>query len=138
VLNRLRGGVPVDKIETFIGPNSNFKGTLICDGNVRIDGVCESGRIKTIGNIVVGPEAKVGADLEAENISVSGAVTGNIVASGRLEVLSTGKVWGDASVGNILLDDEAFFKGKLAMRDEPNRPDFENNPPSTDEVAEKT
>ncbi len=49
---------PIEKIETVIGPNTNFKGTLICDGSVRIDGVCEEGLIQTVGNIVIGPEAK--------------------------------------------------------------------------------
>ena len=69
------------------------------DGSVRIDGVCEEGVIETAGNIVVGPQAKVAADLIAENVSVSGAVTGKIKASGRLEILSTGKVWGDVGRG---------------------------------------
>jgi cytoskeletal protein CcmA (bactofilin family) len=122
----IRGrGVPIDKIETVIGPNTNFKGTLISDGSVRIDGVCEEGLIKTVGNIVVGPEAKVAADLEGENISVSGAVTGNISTQGRLEILSTGKVWGNATVGSFMLDEEGgFFKGQLTLVNEPDQPAF--------------
>ncbi len=115
---------PIDKIETVIGPNTNFKGTLVCDGSVRIDGVCEEGLIKTVGNIVVSPQAKVAADLEAENVSVSGAVTGKITTSGRLEILSTGKVWGEVNVGSFLLDEEGYFRGKLAMKDEPEPPTF--------------
>lgn len=115
---------PIDKIETVIGPNTNFKGTLICDGGVRIDGICEEGTIKTVGNIVVGPDAKVGADLIAENVSVSGAVTGKITASGRLEILSTGKVWGEVNAGSFLIDEEGYFKGQLAMKDGPEPPQF--------------
>ncbi len=115
---------PLDKIETVIGVNTTFKGTLICDGSVRIDGVCEEGLIKTVGNIVVSPAAKVAADLEAENISVSGAVTGKITASGRLEILSTGKVWGEVNTGSFLLDEEGYFRGQLAMKDEPEPPVF--------------
>ncbi len=120
---------PVDKIETIIGPNTNFKGNLVCDGSVRIDGVCEEGLIETVGNIVVGPEAKVGADLVAENVSVSGAVTGNIKASGRLEILNTGKVWGDVDVGSFLLDEEGYFNGKLSMKEEQQPPPFSPNRP---------
>lgn len=117
-------GAPIDKIETVIGPNTNFRGRLVCDGSIRIDGVCEEGIIETLGNIVVGPQAKVAADLIAENVSVSGAVTGSIKASGRLEILSTGKVWGNVDVGSFLLDEEGFFRGNLAMKDEPEPPDF--------------
>ncbi len=116
--------IPIEKIETVIGPNTNFKGTLICDGSIRIDGVCEDGLIKSVGNIVISPQAKVAADLVAENVSVSGAVTGKITTTGRLEILSTGKVWGDVDVGSFLLDEEGYFRGKLAMKDEPELPVF--------------
>jgi cytoskeletal protein CcmA (bactofilin family) len=129
-------GAPIDKIETVIGPNTNFKGTMVCDGSVRIDGVCEEGSIRTVGNIVVGPEAKVGADLIAENVSVSGAVTGKITASGRLEILSTGKVWGDVNVGSFLLDEDGYFKGQLAMKDGPDPPSFEQSSANAEAEAQ--
>jgi len=115
---------PINKIETVIGANTSFSGTLICDGSVRIDGVFEEFLIITVGVFVVRPQAKVAADLEAENVSVSGAVTGKIKASGRLEILSTGKVWSDCNVGSFLLDEEGFFRGNLAMKDEPEPPAF--------------
>ena len=115
---------PIDKIETVIGPNTNFRGRLVCDGSIRIDGVCEEGVIETLGNIVIGPQAKVAADLIAENVSVSGAVTGSIKAAGRLEILSTGKVWGNVDVGSFLLDEDGYFRGNLAMKDEPDPPRF--------------
>lgn len=133
-------GAPIDKIETVIGPNTNFKGRLVCDGSVRIDGICEEGVIETVGNIVVGPQAKVATDLIAENVSVSGAVTGKIKATGRLEILSTGKVWGDVDVGSFLLDDEAYFQGKLAMKEEQEPPQISLGTPemAATPVAEQT
>jgi cytoskeletal protein CcmA (bactofilin family) len=51
-------------------------------------------------------------------------VTGSIRASGRLEILSTGKVWGNVDVGSFLLDEDGYFRGSLAMKDEPEPPDF--------------
>ena len=125
---------PIDRIETVIGLNTNFKGRLVCDGSVRIDGICEEGVIETVGNIVVGPQAKVAADLIADNISVSGAVTGNIKASGRLEILSTGKVWGDVDAGSFLLDNEAHFQGKLLTQSKLDPPEIG----STADEAETT
>ena len=113
---------PVDKIETIIGPNTNFDGHLKCDGSVRIDGVCEGGVIETVGNIIVGPNAMVAADLIASNVSVSGAVSGKIKTSGRLEILSTGRVWGDVDVASFLLDEDGYFRGRMVMQDEPKMP----------------
>ena len=113
---------PLDRIETIIGPNTNFEGHLKCDGSVRIDGVCEGGLIETVGNVVVSPNAVVAADIVARNVSVSGAVTGKIKASGRLEILSTGRVWGDVEVGSFLLDEDGYFRGQLVMQEEPEPP----------------
>lgn len=113
---------PIEKIETVIGPNTNFDGHLKCDGSVRIDGICEGGVIETVGNVIVGPDAMVAADLVARNVSVSGAVTGKIRASGRLEILSTGRVWGDVEVGSFLLDEEGYFRGQMVMKEEPAKP----------------
>ena len=56
---------PFDKIETIIGPNTNFDGHLTCDGSVRIDGVCEGGMIETVGNVIISPDAMVAADIVA-------------------------------------------------------------------------
>jgi cytoskeletal protein CcmA (bactofilin family) len=113
---------PIEKIETVIGPNTNFDGHLKCDGSVRIDGICEGGVIETVGNVIVGPDAMVAADLVARNVSVSGAVTGKIRASERLEILSTGRVWGDVEVGSFLLDEEGYFRGQMVMKEEPEKP----------------
>ncbi len=112
----------LDKFETIIGANTNFNGHLKCDGSVRIDGVCEGGVIETVGNVVVSANAMVAADIMARNVSVSGAVTGKIKASDRLEILNTGRVWGDAEVGSFLLDEDGFFRGQLVMKEEPQMP----------------
>jgi cytoskeletal protein CcmA (bactofilin family) len=103
-----------DRIENVIGPTATFVGELKCDGGVRIDGVFQ-GTLETMGNVIVGETAKVVADLVGRNISISGAVKGNITASGRLEILSTGLVWGDIQVASFLIDEGGVFSGKSQM-----------------------
>jgi cytoskeletal protein CcmA (bactofilin family) len=122
VLGKGNKNPSLDKIETIIGPNTNFNGHLKCDGNVRIDGVCEEGLIETVGNVIVSANAMVAADIVARNVSVSGAVSGKIKASDRLEILSTGRVWGDVEVGSFLLDEDGYFRGQLVMKEEPDVP----------------
>jgi len=87
-------------VETVIGPTTSFRGHLRCDGGVRIDGLFE-GTIETTGNVVIGEKAKVLADIVAQNVSISGAVKGNITAR-RVELLSTGHIWGDIKVASFL------------------------------------
>jgi cytoskeletal protein CcmA (bactofilin family) len=108
----------IDKIEAVIGPAASFNGHLQCEGSVRIDGLC-AGTIETAGNVIIGEGAKVVADVIAENVSVAGAVKGNITARDRLEILPTGRVWADITVTSFLLDEGAFFRGEIIMSDEP-------------------
>jgi cytoskeletal protein CcmA (bactofilin family) len=103
-----------DRIENVIGPTATFVGELRCDGGVRIDGVFQ-GNLETMGNIIIGETAKVAADIVGRNISISGAVKGNISASGRLEILSTGLVWGDIDVASFLIDEGGVFSGRSEM-----------------------
>jgi cytoskeletal protein CcmA (bactofilin family) len=48
-------------------------------------------------------------------VSVSGQAKGSIVAKGRLEILSTGRVWADVTVSSFLLDDGGKLHGALKM-----------------------
>lgn len=101
------------KIETVIGPTASFRGTIQADGSIRIDGVFE-GSIETAGNLVIGEQAKIMADITAHNVSVAGAVRGDISAN-RVEVLETGHIWGDLTVNSFTLDDGGFLSGQVHM-----------------------
>ena len=103
-----------DKIENVLGPTTSFQGHLKAEGNIRIDGYFD-GSIETTGNVIIGEAAKVVADITAENIQVWGAIKGNVNASGRLEILPSGRVWGDIKVTSLLIDEGGLFRGKSIM-----------------------
>ncbi len=104
---------PVSKIETVIGPNAHFRGEIQSDGGIRIDGICE-GTLDIAGNLVIGEAAKIIADIKANNISISGAVKGNINGN-RVEILKTGRVWGDLVISSLLLEEGAYLRGQTTM-----------------------
>jgi cytoskeletal protein CcmA (bactofilin family) len=104
---------PVSNIETLIGPNAYFRGELQSDGGVRIDGVFD-GEIDIAGNLVIGEGAKINADVKANNISISGAIKGNINGN-RVEILGTGRVWGDLTISSLLLNEGAYLRGQTTM-----------------------
>jgi len=111
---------PPGQVETVIGPTTNFKGTVQNDGGLRVEGVFE-GVVETGGNFIIGEEAKVMADVVAYNVSVAGSVKGNVKAN-RVEILSTGRVWGDVTVksGDVtvksfLVDEGGFVRGEIIM-----------------------
>jgi cytoskeletal protein CcmA (bactofilin family) len=107
--------MPSEKIENVIGPTANFNGHFKAEGGIRIDGLFE-GTIETAGNVIVGEEARVMADITARNVSVAGVVKGNVNATGRLEILSTGQVRGDIAVPSFLIDEGGIFRGQSVMQ----------------------
>jgi len=114
VFGREKQPVSLDRIEVTVGPTANFDGDLVCDGIVKIDGIFQ-GSIKTVSNVIISEKARVDAKIEAQNISVSGQAKGSMVAKGRLEILSTGRVWADVTASSFLLDDGGQLHGALQM-----------------------
>jgi cytoskeletal protein CcmA (bactofilin family) len=110
-------------------------GDLVCDGIVKIDGVYR-GSIKTVSNVIVSEKGRVDADIEAQNVSISGQAKGSILANGRLEILSTGRVWADVTVSSFLLDDGGKLHGGLKMIGTEPEPESFDVPPSPRDQAQ--
>lgn len=99
--------------ETVIGSNSTLYGELRCQADVRIDGTFE-GVLEIEGNVLVGDTGKVNADIHAKNVSVAGAVRGDISGK-KVQLLRTARVWGNISASAITTEEGAFIDGKLTM-----------------------
>lgn len=103
------------KIDTIIGKETEFKGTLTSTGMIRIDGRIE-GEVVHKGDIAIGETGNLSANIKARNVTVAGTVTGNIDASGRLELLASARVFGDISVGALIIGEGAIFRGTSEMK----------------------
>jgi len=106
-----------DRVDVVIGESAVISGEIRCEASLRIDGVMEGGRIETLGNVIIGPNARVLADIKAKTVSVSGAYKGDLTAQ-RVELLEGGRMWGAISVASFLLDEGGFMHGELIMLSE--------------------
>ncbi len=108
---------PVEgKVNTIIGTGSKFDGNLSVEGTLRVDGTVE-GEIDINGDMIVGKSGLVRANVRGRNVSVAGEVHGDIILEGKLELTSTGKVYGDIDVAMLVINEGAIFQGKSKMRD---------------------
>jgi cytoskeletal protein CcmA (bactofilin family) len=123
------------KIENVLGPSTSFRGQLTTEGNVRVDGYFD-GSVETTGNVIIGEAAKVTAEIKANNVQVWGAVKGAITASGRLEILPTGRVWGDIEVSSLLIDEGGVFRGDKVLIGEEEEPFVEDEAKSLNAEGE--
>jgi len=107
---------PVDRVTSVLGPGINWEGNLRGAGGVRIEGAFE-GEIAVRGLVVVGETGRVTCEhLKANTVIVAGAVRGNITAE-KLEIRSTGRVWGDVITSSFSTEEGAFLRGQITMEE---------------------
>ena len=106
----------VERVTSVLGPGINWAGNLGGKGGIRIEGTFE-GEISIKGLVVIGETGRLSCqNLRANNVIVAGAVKGNITAE-KLEIRSTGRVWGDVVVVAFSTEEGAFLRGQVRMEE---------------------
>jgi cytoskeletal protein CcmA (bactofilin family) len=103
-----------EMINTLIGEDSNFKGTVHSQRSVRIEGALE-GEINSQGEVFIGQNSKVTANIFGKKVIIAGEVKGNIEAIGGLQICKTGKVYGDITGDQLIIEEGAIYRGKVNM-----------------------
>ena len=103
-----------DKLVTFLGKETSFEGKLEFHGTIRIDGRFK-GEIASGGNLIVGEEGIVEADMHVAYIIVRGEVHGNITSDQRVDIRAPGKVFGNIQAPTVVIDEGVIFEGKTSM-----------------------
>jgi len=102
--------------ERWLEVDASMTGTLAFKDpvNLQINGRFE-GALDTKGHLAIGEKAQVKATIKGESITVRGAVTGDITATDRLELLSTARVTGKVISPRVSMEDGAILQGTLEM-----------------------
>ncbi|MBU2568286.1 MAG: polymer-forming cytoskeletal protein [Elusimicrobia bacterium] len=103
-----------EKLETIIGPETIFQGTIRTKGSIRVDGKLE-GAILEASGVIVGISGQVQGDITAKNIIVGGKITGNATATHSIEIQSKSQVLGDIHTGVLSISEGALFEGHCVM-----------------------
>jgi len=84
------------------------EGDIIIEGEVR-------GKISTAGDLRIGEDAHVEADIKAVNAVIAGDVHGNMVVESRLDLLASSHVSGDVKVETLAVEAGAQVNGMIHM-----------------------
>ncbi len=106
--------IEMPMIAFVVGEKIQIHGELTGEGDIQLMGAFR-GTIDLAGTIVIGESAQVEADIAATNIIVGGHVKGNLVASGRVDLLPTGSVTGNVKTGSIAAAEGASLKGEIEI-----------------------
>jgi len=109
-----------------IGVGSSFRGTLMIEGTLLVDGDFQ-GDILNCERIIVGPYGHVRADVHVREAMVAGQFDGGIQAEERIDLLRGARVKGDLISHAIVIDEGVRFSGRCTMLDE----NGEENSPAT-------
>ncbi|NLG99671.1 MAG: polymer-forming cytoskeletal protein [Chloroflexi bacterium] len=108
--------IPTERVTSVLGPGIIWKGNLRGSGGIRIEGAFE-GDITLRGLIVIGETGRVTCEnLRANSVIVAGTVNGCITAE-KLDIRSTGRVWGDVTVVALSTEEGAFLRGQVRMEE---------------------
>jgi cytoskeletal protein CcmA (bactofilin family) len=103
------------ELSGYIGPGTMISGETTFNGIMRIDGQI-GGRVTSEGGtIIVGDSGKIMADLNVAVALIRGTVTGDIIASQRLELGRTAKVRGNIQTASLSIEEGAAFEGSCRM-----------------------
>jgi len=122
--------------ETVVGTSVKLKGNLKSDGDITVDGSV-NGEIKTKGTVTIGPNANIIANVHAKNINVAGTIQGNVVATDRLSISESGRIYGDIAANILSISAGALFSGKSTMSENIKVPEIELTT-EIEEVIEET
>lgn len=109
---------PMERVEKvkILDVDASMQGSLAFRDpvNLRINGKFE-GSLDTKGNLTIGENAQVRANIVGEDIVISGKVTGEVVASGSLGLTSNAHLVGDIRTPKLTVAEGAIFQGRCEM-----------------------
>ncbi|HKW93593.1 MAG TPA: polymer-forming cytoskeletal protein [Methylomirabilota bacterium] len=109
-------------LTAYIDEGSAIEGRYTFRGTVMLNGTFK-GEISSNDTLIIGERATVEADIRAGRLEVSGAVTGNLEATERIDLKRTARVTGDVRAPVVVVEEGVLFDGHCRMSKPAARPD---------------
>lgn len=100
---------------TVIGKSITIRGELSGAEDLFLDGTIEGSITLPDGRLTIGPNARVKADLSALDIIIFGQVTGNVQATGSVDLRQTAALKGDITAARLAIEENATIQGRADL-----------------------
>ena len=99
-----------------IGKSISIKGDVLGDEDTVIEGRVE-GRIELKNHhLTIGANGDVQGEVSAKQVTIVGRVSGNVVATERIELRDSGRLEGDLTTPRLLVQEGSQMNGKISMK----------------------
>jgi cytoskeletal protein CcmA (bactofilin family) len=109
-----------EEISAYLGKQTLFEGKMTFQGVFRLDGKFE-GEIFESGTLIVGETASIKGKVGLDTIIINGLVEGDVHAKTRVEIHSTGKVYGTLFTPILSVNEGGILEGHCKMEGGPDR-----------------
>jgi cytoskeletal protein CcmA (bactofilin family) len=100
-----------------IGKSVQIRGELTGSEDLYLDGEIEGSIDLRDHTLIIGPNGKIKAGITARDLVLHGRIEGNVTASGRVELRKSSTLIGDISTQRIVIEDGAYFKGAIDIKE---------------------
>jgi cytoskeletal protein CcmA (bactofilin family) len=118
----VRPANPSAEGRAYLDKGSKISGKISFEGPARIDGEVD-GEVNAKDSVAIGETAVVTAQIKAASVMVAGKVSGDIVATQRIEIRPSAKVIGNLTAPVLVVHEGAHFEGHCSMQPEGVRED---------------
>jgi cytoskeletal protein CcmA (bactofilin family) len=101
---------------TVIGKSVVIRGELSGNEDLYIDGDVEGTVTLHESRLTIGPNARVKADISVRDVVILGHLTGNVHATGRVDLRPSALVTGDILAGRLSIEDSAVLTGRVELK----------------------
>ena len=101
-------------LTAFIDEGSQIEGKYTFNGTVMLNGHF-SGEIHTNDTLIIGEKGVVNASIRAGAVVISGEVVGNVLATERVELRGSARVFGDVEAPVVVVEEGVLFEGHCKM-----------------------
>ena len=98
---------------TVFGESARLEGKFNIGDSIQIE--CEvAGEMNVEGKLVIAEKGVVRADVNTAEAIIMGQYEGNMVATGNVEITSTGRVSGNIETDSLVISKGGFFNGNVS------------------------
>ena len=101
---------------TVIGKSVVIRGELSGNEDLYIDGDVEGTVTLRESRLTIGPNARVKADISVRDVVILGHLTGNVHATGRVDLRPSALVNGDILAGRLSIEESAVLTGRVELK----------------------
>ena len=101
---------------TVIGKSVIIRGDLSGSEDLYLDGDIEGTITLPDNRLTIGPNARAKADIHARDVVVLGRLTGNVTATGRVDLRESALVNGDIVAARLAIEESVTLKGRVELK----------------------